>query len=110
MSLPDGSFPDVLRLHVDRRRLFLGDAKHTERPSDLSSIDRLRHYISWLVVLRRRDIGSVLAVAHPRGLGRAPGRIASTGICRDVRLGGVVEATDVTAVTTVTFVAFATAD
>lgn len=45
MYLPDGRRPDVLRLHVDRPGLFLGEAKHTEGPSDLDSTDRIRHYL-----------------------------------------------------------------
>ena len=103
MSLPDGRLPDVLRLHVDRPGLFLGEAKHTEGPSDFSSIDRLRHYLGWLVPLRQRDVGSVLAVAHPRGLGHAwQNRV--DWLCQDLRIEGVVGSTNVTPVTTVTFV------
>ena len=105
MSLPDGRRPDVLRIHVDRPGLFLGEAKHTEGPSDLNSTDRLRHYLDWLVPLCQRGVGSVLAVAHPRGLEQAwQDRVE--WLCQDLRIEGVVGSKSVTPVTTVTFVAF----
>ena len=105
MLLPDGRRPDVLRIHVDRPGLFLGEAKHTEGPSDLYSVDRLRCYLDWLLPLYQRDVGSVLAVAHPRSLGRA-WRDRVAWLCQDVPIDGVVGSTNVTPITTVTFVAF----
>lgn len=105
MSLPDGRRPDVLRLHVARPGLFLGEAKHTEGPSDLCSVDRLRGYLDWLLPLCQRDVGCVLAVAHPRGLGRA-WRDRMDWLCQDVPIGGAIGSTNVTPITTVTFVVF----
>ena len=64
-ALPDGMFPDVLTLHIRHGGLFIGEAKHTERPSDVRSVDRLARYLGWLVELRPPASLSVLAVAHP---------------------------------------------
>ena len=105
MSLPDGRRPDVLRLHVGRPGLFLGEAKHSEGPSDFSSIDRLRHYLGWLAPLHQRGVCSILAVAHPCGLGRA-WRDRVDWLCQDMGIKGVVGSTNVTLVTTVTSVVF----
>ena len=104
MSLPDGR-PDVLRLHVDRPSLFLGEAKHTEGPQDFKSADRLRHYLDWLVPLCQPAVGGVLAIAHPRGLGR-PWRDRVDWLCQDLKIERVVGSARVTLVTTVTFVVF----
>ena len=104
-SLPDRKLPDVLRVHVDRPSLFLGEAKHTEGPSNLCSVDRLRQYLDWVLPLSDRDIGCILAVAHPYGLARAwQDRLG--WLFRDLQIDGVVKSTDVTHVTTVTHVAF----
>ena len=105
MCLPDGTRPDVLRLHVGRLSLFLGEAKHTEGPSDFNSTDRLCHYLDWLVPLCQRGAGSVLAIAHPCGLG-CDWQDRLGWLCQDLRIKGVVGSTSVTPVTTVTFVAF----
>ena len=45
---PDGSRPDVTLIHPDRRALFVGDAKHTERPTSRATRARLSAYCSWL--------------------------------------------------------------
>ena len=105
VSLPDGTRPDVLRLHVNRTGLFLGEAKHTEGPDDLDSVERLRHYLGWLAPPCQRAVGSVLAVAHPRGLGRS-WRDRVDWLCQDLRIERVVGSTSVTPATTVTFVVF----
>ena len=105
MSLPDGRRPDVLRLHVDRIGLFLGEAKHTERPYDLDSVDRLRHYLGWLAPSCQLAVCCVLAIAHPHGLGR-PWRDRVDWLCQDLRIERVVGSTSVTPATTVTFVVF----
>lgn len=105
MPLPDGRRPDVLRVHVDRAGLFLGEAKHTEGPCDLDSADRLRDYLSWLVPPCERAVGSVLAVAHPCGLGR-PWRHRVDWLCQGLGIERFVGSTDVTPSTTVTFVVF----
>ena len=105
MPLPDGRRPDVLRVHLDRARLFLGEAKHTEAPDDFKSIDRLRHYLGWLGPVCQRAVGSVLAVAHPRGLG-CPWRNRVEWLCQDLPFESVVGSARVTPVTTVTFVVF----
>ena len=107
MPLPDGRRPDVLRLHLDRTRLFLGEAKHTEGPDDFKSVDRLCHYLGWLVPVCDRALGSVLAVAHPRGLAHA-WRVRLESLCSDLPFGRVVASASVAPVTTVTFVVFGT--
>ncbi len=106
MWLPDGRRPDVLRVHLDRPSVFLGEAKHTEGPWDVDSVDRLRHYLGWLVALRQRELGSILAIAHPRGLGRA-WQDRMDWLCEDVRIDGVGGSANVTPATAVTFVVFA---
>ena len=105
MPLPDGRRPDVLRVHVARAGLFLGEAKHTEGPGDLHSVDRLRDYLRWLVPPCERAVGSILAVAHPRGLGH-PWRQRVDWLCQGLGIERVVGSTNVTPSTTVTFVVF----
>lgn len=107
MPLPDGRRPDVLRVHVDRVGLFLGEAKHTEGPYDLESADRLRHYLRWFVPACERAVGSVLAVAHPRGL-ECPWRHRVDWLCQGLEIERVVGSTSMTPSTTVTFVVFGT--
>lgn len=46
-GLPDGCRPDVLRLTVDSKRLFIGDAKATETPGNSESFLRLHAYSRW---------------------------------------------------------------
>ena len=48
VAFPDGSVPDVALVHADRRALFVGDAKHTERPTSRATRARLCVYSSWL--------------------------------------------------------------
>ena len=74
-----GARPAVLRVYVDRAGLFLGKAHGgTVRPD---SADRLRDYLRWLLPPCERTVGSVLAVAHPRGLGR-PWRHCVDWLCQ----------------------------
>jgi hypothetical protein len=47
-ELPDGRRPDVLRYDVERRILFIGDAKHWETPGNRETQARLQHYFKWL--------------------------------------------------------------
>ena len=105
MSLPDGKRPDVLRLHVGRLGLFVGEAKHTEGPSDFSSVDRLRQYLDWLLLLYQEGVGSILAIAHPCGLGEA-WRKRVDWLCQDLGIKGAVGIKKVTSVTTVTSMVF----
>ena len=104
MRFPGGKRPDVLRLHTQGSSVFLGEAKHTEGPSDLHSVDRLRHYLDWLVGFSRRKGRIVLAVAHARGLGdRWRDRVA--WLCEEVCIEGAVESRVLTRTTTVTYLA-----
>ena len=48
LTLPDGRRPDVLRFNKKRRMLFIGDAKHTERPGSLTTLARLHAYFKWI--------------------------------------------------------------
>ena len=109
MPLPDGRRPDVLRLHIDRAGFFLGEAKHTEGPDDFKSLDRLRHYLGWLLPLCPRAVRSVLAVAHPRSLG-SPWRERVAWLCQGLPLGRVVGSVRVTPLTTVTCVVLGPVD
>ena len=45
---PLGVIPDVVLTHVDDGSLFVGEAKHTESPTDRSSAARLLVYLDWL--------------------------------------------------------------
>lgn len=101
--LPDGKRPDVLRLHVDRAGLFLGEAKHTEGPFETCSVDRLRAYLDWLVPLWRQNVRCLLAIAHPRGLGRA-WRDRVGWLFQEAQIDGLIGSKEVTSTTTVTFV------
>ncbi len=46
-GFPDGGKPDVLRLTVDGRSLFIGDAKATETPGNSETLLRLHAYSRW---------------------------------------------------------------
>ena len=105
LHLPNDKRPDVLRLHVDRTGLFLGEAKHTEGPSDSCSVDRLRVYLDCLLPLMRRNVIGLLAIAHPCGLGRA-WRDRLDWLRQETPICGAVRSKNVTPTTTVTFVAF----
>ncbi len=100
---PDKKRPDVLRLHLDRTGLFLGESKHTEGPFDLCSVDRLRVYLDCLLPLIKRDIRGLLAIAHPIGLER-PWRDQLDWLCQDTPISGAVGSNNITSTTTVTFV------
>lgn len=47
-ELPDGRRPDVLRYDLERRRLFVGDGKHSESPGNKETQARLQRYLKWL--------------------------------------------------------------
>lgn len=47
-ALPDGTIPDVLRLHPTDGSLFLGEAKATETPGNAETCRRLDHYARFL--------------------------------------------------------------
>src|SRR5579875_789477 len=46
-GLPDGRRPDVVRVCVRHRRLFLGEAKDSEGPGDQEALTRLMRYVAW---------------------------------------------------------------
>lgn len=52
LPLPDGSIPDVARTTAGCNGVFLGDAKHTEVPTDRETISRIRKYMTWLRLLK----------------------------------------------------------
>lgn len=105
LRLQERRQPDVLRLHVGRESVFLGEAKHTEGPSNLGSVDRLRVYLDWLLPLCSPGTGGILAIAHPRGLGQ-PWRQRVDWLLKGVQLGGLVKSRNVALTTTITFVVF----
>jgi hypothetical protein len=50
LCLPDGVLPDVARIDLGRKILFIGDAKDTETPGCSATARRLTRYVSWLAV------------------------------------------------------------
>ena len=54
-ALPDGRCPDVVRFSIAGRRLFLGDAKHTESPGCTETQVRIQSYLRWVSAHVRRD-------------------------------------------------------
>jgi hypothetical protein len=46
--LPDGKYPDVLRIDTKRGILFIGDAKNTETPGCAETQIRILGYLKWL--------------------------------------------------------------
>lgn len=66
---PDGSVPDVALMNSEHRALFLGDAKHTERPTSRATRARLSVYFSWLGSASRSG-PNLFALAYPPGAGR----------------------------------------
>jgi len=66
-GFPDGGRPDVLRLDLSRRLLFVGDAKNTEPPTCRETQARLMAYIRWLSAHVQFTRGrAVLAVCFAR--------------------------------------------
>ena len=65
---PDGSVPDVALMHSERRAVFVGDAKHTERPTSRATHARLSVYISWLGSAHGSE-PNLFALAYPPGFG-----------------------------------------
>lgn len=47
-GLSSGLTPDVVRVRFDGLLLFVGDAKHTEGPSNSASKIRIFNYLAWL--------------------------------------------------------------
>lgn len=68
VTFPDGSVPDVALVHSDRRALFVGDAKHTERPTSHATRARLCVYSSWLAPASGSG-PNLFALAYPPGAG-----------------------------------------
>ena len=68
VAFPDGSLPDVALVHANRRALFVGDAKHTERPTSRATRARLCVYSSWLAPAPGSG-PNLFALAYPPGSG-----------------------------------------
>jgi hypothetical protein len=66
LALPDGSIPDVLRIDIYRRRLFIGDAKDVETPGNTATRRRLSHYVLWACAATRKGFDVVVAICHGR--------------------------------------------
>lgn len=62
-GLPDERRPDVCRSSPHGRRLFLGEAKASERPSDGASKVRLARYLTWGLAHLARGGELVVALA-----------------------------------------------
>ena len=65
-AFPDGRRPDVLRADLGRRALFVGDAKHSERPGSRETQARLLGYMRWLSSHVRAGGIGVFAVCFAR--------------------------------------------
>jgi hypothetical protein len=61
-ALPDGARPDVFRVGVASRSMFLGDAKHSEAPTDRAAQARLERYIQWVCLHVRQGGGATVVI------------------------------------------------
>jgi hypothetical protein len=61
-ALPDGKRPDVLRVSLQSRLLFVGEAKDSERATATEAMVRLSHYLPWIVSHARGGGTSILAL------------------------------------------------
>lgn len=66
-TLPDGARPDVLRVGLESRMLFIGDGKNTETPTCAATEARLRRYFAW--ARAHADLGGRAVVALCFGAG-----------------------------------------
>lgn len=98
----NGKRPDVLRLHLNRSGIFLGEAKHTEQPSNLDSTDRLRIYFDSVLQLAQNDLKCIIAVAHRPALTKSwLNRL--NWLCHDTPMHSLSTSTTISANTSVTF-------
>jgi len=63
-ALPDGSRPDVLHISSADRRVFIGEAKHSETPGNVSTLARMRRYLAWFGSGSCGSAECLLAVCH----------------------------------------------
>jgi len=61
-GLPDNRRPDVLRIDIGRKRIFIGDAKDTEPPTSRATLARLQRYVLWLTAGLRAGYTGTFAV------------------------------------------------
>lgn len=88
-GLPDGSRPDVLRVSIARRAIFIGEAKATESAHSTEVAARLTNYMNWLCAA---PAGSVIALGvgweHTLNWAATVDRLAKK---RNLRLSPVTE-------------------
>lgn len=77
-ALPDGSRPDVLHTSSASRRVFIGEAKHSETPGCSSTLARMQRYLAWFGSTDGGPAECWLAVCHSR---RDDGRAWLAGLC-----------------------------
>lgn len=65
-ALPDGSRPDVLHISSADRRVFIGEAKHSETPGCSSTLARMQRYLAWFGSADGGLAECLLAVCHSR--------------------------------------------
>lgn len=86
-----GLRPDVVKQTAERDAVFIGDAKHSERPSNTATIDRLGKYVRWLSGLsaatKRR---SIFALCYGNRLETADWQFQVSKIARTNHLDGHV--------------------
>lgn len=61
-SFPDGCRPDVARVNLSKRFLFIGDAKNTESPGNIATRERLLCYLRWFEAHVRAGGDGVFAI------------------------------------------------
>src|ERR1700730_17097751 len=66
LTFADGSRPDVAMIDTQRRTLFVGEAKDTERPGCVATRIRLFQYVQWLAAHAHGHGSSVLALCFSR--------------------------------------------
>lgn len=66
LTLPGGLRPDVTLVDVDRPIIFIGDAKHSESPTNRAARARLSSYFTWIASLEA-PWDAIIAIGCPLG-------------------------------------------
>lgn len=85
LPLPDCGIPDVARITDSMKGIFIGDAKHTEHPTNEHTLVRIRKYLKWLANLSvdvRQQ--SVFALSVTDSLAAAEWHLILNNLANDV--------------------------
>lgn len=63
---PDRATPDVLRISLARRAMFIGEAKASESPGDTNAQIRLLAYLRWTAAATLAGVSTVFAMCIDR--------------------------------------------